>query len=123
MNLSEDTGHCVGIRQSRWSDVGGVANFPIRFLRRPPLVRQVPGFHKNQAALRRERLMDAQVRISKPGPCRVSLMLVFEDTFNNEDLLASEMTMSVEVRPRSPANERRVAVPGAVEWTDIESAY
>ena len=67
--------------------------------------------------------MDAQVRISKPGSCGVSLMLVFEDTFNNEDLLASEMPMSIEMRARRPANKRRAAVPETVERTDEKPRY
>jgi hypothetical protein len=68
----------------------------------------MPSLDKNGATFPAERLVQAHVRASDPGPRWVAPMLVFKDAIYNIYFFTPKMPVRVEVSAWRPSNQSRV---------------
>ena len=71
-------------------------------------MRQVAGFHQNQAALPAERLVLAEMGTANPASPGVASVLVRKDALYDEYLFTTVMAMRVEKCSGCPAHHRGV---------------
>ena len=67
----------------------------------------MPGLNEDRTALFAKGLVKAEMGAPNPRPLWIDPVFIFKNAFNNEDLLATEMAVWVEVRLRCPADKRR----------------